>query len=400
MVAPALALLLAAAPLSFDEALRLAGQAPAVEAAAAAVEERRKLTDATSTLVANPQLGVQPGVRRHPLGVGPEVYLSLTQPLNLAGFGGARKDALAKELEQDRALGRAALHLGRLRAARAWFSLWANQAALAEAKREQDLAADWAGRVERAAVAGGLTRADAAAARSWRAEASLAVLASEGEVFLAGVLLSEALGLDATAPSQVVEALPELPLPAGAALQESVARAELAPGVELATHTRDAEEARVTELKAANGTWLQVGAQAGREGSGDLVGLATLQLTVPAFDRGERDQARSKALATRAEGERRDALARARAERLRAIHELEHTREVLDVVERDLVPAAEDAARFAQKRMEGGEGTAFEWVMARRTVLAARSRRVFVQADHALSRFAAAELAAVTGGSR
>lgn len=397
MLLTPVALFLAASPFSFDDALRLASEAPVVTSMRIAVSERRRLGSSVSTLVANPQVGVQAGWRRNEKDQGPEVFASIAQPLNLAGYGGARRAALGRELEHEENLGRGVLLGVRLKVARSWLSLWAAQSSLAEARREVELATDWAGRVDRAAAAGGLTKADAAAARGWKAEAALAALAAEGEVFSTGVMLSQALGVDSTQPSQASEALPELPLPDPESLTRSLERAEHAPGVAVWASARDAEEAHLEEARTANGTWLQVGAHAGREGSGDLIGLGTLQLTLPMFDRGERDQTRFKALAARAEGDRKDAIARARGERVDVIHELEHTREVLELVEQALLPSAEDAARFAQKRMEGGEGTAFEWVMARRTVLMAKGRRLRAQADHTMSRFAAAELAAATG---
>jgi outer membrane protein TolC len=399
MLLSPLALILAASPLTFEEALRLASEAPAVVAARAAVAERRRLGDSVSSLTANPLIGVQPGARRHAGGVDPEVFVSLAQPFNLAGYGGARKDALAREVEHDQSLGRGLALETRLRVARSWLSLWAAQTTWAEARKEVDLATDWAARVERAALAGGLTKADAAAAKGWQAEAALAALAAEGEVFSTGVMVNGLLGVDATVPAQAAGTLPELPLPDAASIARGMDRAEHAPSVAAFANLRDAEEAHGAESRAANGTWLQLGVYGGREGTGDLVGLGTLQLTLPAFDRGERDQARFKAQAVRAEGDRRDALAKARAERVDATHELEHTRETLELVDRALLPAAEDAASYAQRRMEGGEGTAFEWVMARRTVLMAKTRRLKAQADHAMSRFKAAELAAATGGT-
>jgi outer membrane protein, heavy metal efflux system len=394
-----LAIVLTASPLTFEEALRLAEEAPAVAATQRAVTERRRLTDSVSSLTANPQLGVQPGVRQHSRGIGPELFVTLAQPFNLASFGAARKEALARELEMDQSLGRSLLHSVRRNTARAWLSLWVAQAALAEAHRELELSTEWAGRVARATAAGGMTKGDAAAARSWQAEASLAVLSAEGDTFTGGILLNEVLGLDASEPTAAAGAPPELPLPRSESLNQSVEGAERAPAVQLMGHTRDTEEARLAEVKALNGTWLQVGVQAGREGAGDLVGQGTLQLTIPMFDHGERDQARLKALAARAEGDRKDALVRARAERVDAIYELVHTSTLLEAIEKDLLPATEDAARFAEKRMEGGEGNAFEWVLARRTVLTARTRHIRARADHLLSRFTAAELGAVTGAT-
>ena len=175
-------------------------------------------------------------------------------------------------------------------------------------------------------------------------------------------------------------------------------RAERAPAVRAARQLKDAEEARARELLASKGTWLQVGATGGREGLGDVVALATLSVTLPVFENGQREAAPLLAAATHAEGERVLALAEARAERVLVTHELEHTRETLEVVEQDLVPANDEAAQGTQRRMEAGEATSQEWVLARRAALTAHSRLVRARASHALARFRAQELSAVTLG--
>jgi cobalt-zinc-cadmium efflux system outer membrane protein len=405
MLAAVLALALCAPPqptIAFDEALSLAERSPRSAAATVAVAKRREVTKRLSSLDSNPSLAVQPGLRTGPLGQGFELYGTLSHNFNVSGFQGARREALERELAHEEAQARATKHDQRLLAARAWLALWAAQAALAEARRELDLASEWWARVSRSGTAGAMTKVDVASARAYRAEAELGVLALEGERFEAGIWFSRVLGLSLDEPALVSPGLPDLPLPDDALLRRSVASASRAPHAQVAAQLRDAELARANEAVAAKGWWMQAGASTMREGFGDFVLQGTVQVTFPLFDRGEREQAPLVAAAARADGEQRAAVADAHAERVRAIHELEHTSETLKVLEEELVPATEEAAAGEQRRLEGGEATAQEWVLARRAAVAAKGRRVRAQADHAFARFHAAELAAavvVAGGA-
>ena len=394
-MSPLLALLISAAPLSFDDALSLSAKAPLVTASERAVVGRREAAANASSLQANPTIGIQPGVRSNTLGIGPEVIGSLSQSLNVSGFGGARREALAREVSHEQVGAKLEAHRARLSAAEAWLMAWSAQGVLAEAQRELELARDLGARFERAGKSGAVTKADAAAIRAWVAEAQLAVLSAEGEVFDSGVQLNRVLGLDAAEPARVTQTLPSVELTDQAG---SLARAEKAPAVRAAAQLEEAEGARARELLASKGTWVQVGATGGREGLGDVVALATLSVTLPLFDRGQREAAPFLAAATHAQGERVAALAEARAERVLVAHELEHTRETLEVTEGELVPANDEAAQGTQRRMEAGEATSQEWVLARRAALAAHSRLVRARANHALARFRAQELAEVTLG--
>jgi outer membrane protein TolC len=396
-MAPLLALLLASAPpLSFDDALSLAARAPQVSASERAAEVRSAAIAKLSSLQSNPTVGLQPGVRINPQGTGPEFIGTLTQSLNASGYGAARREALTLESVQEQAGTQLLAHRARLSAAEAWLMVWTAQGVLVEARRELELARDLGSRVERATKSGGITKADAAVVRAWVAEAHLAVLSAEGELFDAGVQLNRVLGLDAALPAQVTEALPALTLPASGALADSLGRAERAPAVSAALQLKATEDARANEALASKGTWVQVGATGGREGLGDVVALATLSVTLPLFESGQREAAPLHAAATHAGGMALRALAEARAERVLVTHELEHTLETLEVVERELVPANDEAAQGTQRRMEAGEATSQEWVLARRAALAAHSRLVRARASHALALFRAQELIWVT----
>lgn len=386
----------AAAPLSFEDALSLAGRSPQVTAAERASKARSEAASTVSSLGANPTVGVQPGVRTNTLGTGPEVLGTITQSFNVAGAGAARKEAFALEVAHEQGGARLEAHLARLSAAEAWLLAWGARGVLEEARRELDLARELGAKVERAAKSGALTRVDAATVRAWVAEAQLAVLAAEGEVFDTGVRLNLVLGLDASTPAEVSGELPALADVDAAALKGALARADQAPSVRTAKLLEAAELARARELLSSKGTWLQLGAMGGREGLGDVVALATLSVTLPIFDTGQREAAPLRAAAAHAAGQRELALVEARAQRVLIAHELEHTAETLQVVERELVPANDEAAAGTQRRMEAGEATSQEWVLARRAALTARSRWVGARAAHALARFRAQELIGVT----
>ena len=52
------------APITFDEALGLAAQAPAVAGAEAAAADQRRIGNSVSSVIANPTLNVQPEIGR------------------------------------------------------------------------------------------------------------------------------------------------------------------------------------------------------------------------------------------------------------------------------------------------------------------------------------------------
>lgn len=393
-----IAIVLASAPLRFDEALALADRSPLAVSSKRATERRREVSSSVSALVANPSITVQPGYRGSSLGGGLEMMGSVALPLNLSGLGGARRETVGHELAHERLWARATLHSVRLTTAGAWLQLWAAQGVLEEARREFELARALGERFERAARSGAVTKVDSASMRAWVAEAQLAVLTAEGEAFEAGVQLNRALGRDASSPASADAQLPEVPVASETALSQSLASAERSPSAELARASVEVEEARVKETLASKGSWLQVGIAGGREGSGDLVALGTLGLTLPTFERGEREAAPLVAAAARSEGDRQVAIAEARAQHVQVVHELEHTRETLEVLEQALVPATEEAALGVQRRLEGGESTVQELILARRAALNARSRKLRAQAAHALARFRAAEFVRMTTG--
>lgn len=366
---------------TFEETIGLAASAPAVRAAEEAVRVHRERDREISSLPGNPTVTVEPGYSDRFEGVA-----GISQPLSLSGLGGARRDAAAAErtaLEND---SRAAALSRRLAAAEAWIGLWGAQQALADARAEVRLADEFAERIARAARAAALTRSDLAEAESYRAEAHLAALAVEGEVTDLGYRLAAQLSRATVTPLAAAGPLPRFALPARERWAALLPRAAALPDVRARALLAEAERAHALEAAAQKGTQLAVGGYWQHDNQGLDGPFLSLALTPGLFDRGQRERAPFEAAARRLEGEHADLAAQAQAELARAFHEVEHTGELLQGIEKELVPAAAESARLREAAMNAGEATVLEVLIARRGAAAARARQARAAAAHAWAR--------------
>lgn len=378
---------------SFSAALEASEQAPVLQAAAAAEVARRAHGERLSRMTHNPVLQVQPGARAMAQGgSGAELYLSVSQRVNLSGWSKRRREAVARELMED-ASSRALLRQQIRRAVvEAWLARWSAQQAEEVALREQALSADLLASVETMLRAGEATVLEQAAARTWAAEAELSSLTFEDESLSAGVTLARLLGHEATVAQPVDSALPAIDV-RDAALETSAVVG--APAVASAAATRAADQSRLDEVAAARGPTMAFGALGWREGGGDLAAVATLEIDLPVFERGERERATAAAQLERARGQERSSVLAAQAERVLWQHDLGHTRQVLEVVEHKLLPSAHAVADALLVRVQARESTAQEWVLARRQVLRSELETIRAQAGHVLARFLVAEAQAM-----
>lgn len=373
------------APITFDEALGLAAQAPAVAGAEAAATDQRRIGDSVSSVIANPTLIVQPGAGRDPLD-GQWRYLgetTLTQGWNLSGLPGDRKAAVRAEGEQLLAEARAAALSHRLAAAQAWVELWAAQQSLADALQEYDLASEFSTKMARAAEAAAFTRAEAADAATYAADAHVQALAAEGEVVDRGYQLAVAMGQEAERALVAAGPLPAPPAPRRADWPAILQAAGKLPAVAAHRLASDASRARDVEARSSRGWGLGTGVKGTRDYLGTWGAQAVVEFSFPVFDRGEREAAPQAAASSRADGEFKEARAVAATELARSLHEVEHTGEVLDAIEKELVPAAEANAKARGASMRAGETTVLEVLVARRVWAAARQKRTRALASHA-----------------
>ncbi|WP_245529868.1 TolC family protein [Anaeromyxobacter dehalogenans] len=381
--------------ITFDEALGLAAEAPSVAGAERAVSVKSEGNSKIGLLTSNPSLVLQPGFSTRDANPRLEGEVALTQSFNLAGLSGNRRKAARTEEQQLRDEARAVALSRRLDAAQAWLDMWAAEAAFQLSREELGLAMELAARTRRAAEAAALTRADAADADAYEAEARLASLSVEGEVTDLGFRLAEMVGRATPLPMTTSGELPMATVPERAAWPALIARAAALPAARAEKLAAEADRARASEARSARGLDLQLGARAQRDSTGNDVLYGIVGFTFPVFERGHREAATFDAAAARRAGEAEDASRRAVTELARAFHEVEHTGEVLDALEKTLVPAAAESARLREAAMRAGDATVVEVLVARRSAAAARARELRARAAHAWARAKVAMLVAL-----
>ena len=374
----------AEAGVTFDEALGLARQAPAVTAGVKAAGQLGKAASGLPSMASNPQVSLQPGARLAPESdVGPEFVASVTQSWNLAGLGAARKATLRAESDALNAEARAAALAQRMGAAKAWIDLWAAQKLLSLAEAEADVARDLAKLGEKAAAAEAATKADAAEARAYAAEAKLMVLDAEDEELERGLSLARQTASKAAEPAAAAGDLPEPSLPEPGTWATALAQVDRLPAVRVKVLAQRAESARAAEETAARGTQLSLGVVVQKDGPQNYAAFGAIGLTVPIFDRGQRERAPAEARATALGGEKESAAIDARAELHKAFHDVKHTGRILATVKDELLPPLVEAAEGREKIFRAGDGTMVDVLSARRRVISARARLVRARAANA-----------------
>ena len=372
-------------PVTFDQALGLADSSPAVLGAQSAVEEQRRVAGVGVVHGGQPQPHGSAGSRAGPARQSVEVRRRGDSPAIVESLGlpGNRKASLAAEGRLLSVEVRAAALSHRLAAAQAWLELWAAERSLADALQEAALADEFSARMAKAAAAAAFTRAEAADARTYAAEAHVQAIAAQGEVIDRGFQLAAAMGRADPKPLMPAGPLPAPPAPARSDWPALLEAAGKLPGGG-GPHARSRCRARTgAGTPIARGWLLGTGVKGTRDYLGTWGVQAVVEVTVPVFDRGEREAAPQAAAAARSVGDHQEALAVAATELTRALHEVEHTGEVLAAVEKELLPAAAEGARVREASMQAGETTVLEVLVARRAWAAARARRTRAVALHA-----------------
>ncbi len=371
---------------SFDEAIGLSVQAPDVRGAEQAVAAKHDMRGRMSTMTSNPQLYLQPGFRARPEGnQGIEVQGSVTQSWNLAGLSSARSTTARLEEAELSAQARVLALTQRLDAARAWIDLWSAERVLEVVTREAVLGGEFVRLVEKAVAASAITKADLAEARAYHAETRLSVIGAEGEVFERGLQLARVLAANADPLSSTGD-LPVAPVPAGTNRKETLQRAAGLPTVQNKALAAEVERARNAEEKASRGTSLSLGVYVQRDSPRGFVGYGAVGLTLPLFDRGERERSVTVARAAQLEGQTKREAVNAVADLALGFHEVDHTQEVVDTILGAIIPPLEEAVAARMRIFEAGESTMLEVITARRNLVNARGRLERARAQNAWAR--------------
>jgi outer membrane protein, heavy metal efflux system len=370
--------------LGFEEALARARELAPERALRRSARELEGSSVGVGPFVKNPTLELSPNLRFSPSSdLGPEGQLIVRFPLDVAGLGSARErviDRVGAELEaQADELGLD----GTLSAARAWLDLWVVVETQGSAERDAALARELVGKLRTARSVEEASVLDVLDAEVLADEAELAILALEGERHDRALRLARVLAMAPSPLPMVVGSLPEPELPAIAG--QASWPAEL-PAVRRAERAAELAEARAAEARAASATDLSVGWSLTRDAPQGWTTGAVVAIGLPWFDRAQASTAEYESAARLQAATSVLERERGRADLAAELHEVEHTRELSQRLEKVLVPRHEAIASARQRLVEAGEGTVNELVFARRALVAARRRAIEARAAHALAR--------------
>lgn len=366
----------AAAQVTFDEALAIAPQAPAAQGARRALRARRAGDEDIGGTAERTTLTVMPGAVLTPdQDRGFDLQINATQGWNLGNLGGARRDAASRERQALAAEARADALRTRLDAARRWIDLHTFESLDALLERQDALARRLVETTERGVQAGVATAADLADVRAALAELGQRWLELEGNLVEARLQLAVALGREAGASIRTAGPLPAPELPDAPAIQALLESVDELPTVVALRLAETAARARETEASAHYAPILQVGAQLERGSTDSWVLYGVAGISFAGFGQGNRDASLARAETERAASDVDAARLRARADLAAAVHDVEHTRAQLEGIEARLLPPLESLSEQRERALELGEGTVFAVLVARRRVLRAQELR-------------------------
>lgn len=373
----------AARPIGRADALRLAAAGgPGVGVAAAPrlaiVEAERR---AGGILVRPAHLEVAGGYRTGPLGSGANVGVTVLQDLSLRRLGDERRRAAgAQKHEIDTDVQRARLDA----AARGAFAFIAALEAkeLVRLRRESLAHAERVVALVRARVTAGVDKPyELALAQGDLGTAHAGVLDAEGMQVEALAELRFALALPA---AENVEAVGDLYATEERHLDETTAihAAERAhPLLAWAAARVAVAEQEVRLTHATLGASLAIGASYVREGTGDHVVSAIVNLPLPLFDPAAFEAARMRAGAQTAQAQRVRVQAEVERDIRLAIHEREHSREVRDALRTHALGPAREAFRLAKVQYEVGTQDVAPLLYARQRLVVVEEQLAKVAAD-------------------
>jgi outer membrane protein TolC len=358
--------------LTFDDAIQLSEAHPTHRGLSAALKVRKAQDKHISVRSSDPTIGVTPAMRLSPdQSQGVEVGIRLSQSWNLGGLGSRRQEAASRERDVLAAGVRADALLRRIEAARAWIELRVQEEDQSRVARELEVAQALAAKLETAASAGAVLGAELAEARAYTAQVREGQLDAEGGRVHAELDLAAALGLSPPNVLATEGAWPEPTLPPESQWPQLVKQATRLPRAQRAKLAQIAAMAKLQEAEAA-GAW-RLGTSVGlqKESPKSYIASIGLQVTLPVFSaaRRERSQAMAAIAGAKAKLEATDqSVGRALAF---ALHEVEHERERLEVLQTELLPALKQLVKLRTASFERGEGTILEMFRAKQRMLEA-----------------------------
>lgn len=386
--------------LSFARALAVADGHPLVASTEAATRTLAGASKAAPIVDANPTATLAAGTRVTRDGdAGFEAGLTLNQSLSVTGSAARAREALAAEADYFRADANARRLERRVAIALGWIRLHEAEQRAIEQRDEVETDGRLVGLILRLAEAGERTAADVATAETQLAETRVRSIAAEAAVVESRAALEAELAQPrAPAESQPLTlhtegALPSVAVPPPTERAALLERVGALPTVRAKALLARSEWVRAEEDAASSAPRLGVGVELRREDFGSVVALANVGVPLPLFDVGVRPRASRRAEAQRLEGHAEDERARARAALVLALHEVDHSAELRQVLATRLRPATERAVAQRTRQLELGQATLLEVLAARRDAIHARLELSSAEHDEVRARIRLALMA-------
>ena len=329
--------------IAFDEALALGAETPSVRALKSRLESRQRGDEKIRGAADLTQLTVMPGALVVPREIsGFDVQATVTQGWNLGGLGKDRRKAASLERGALSASVRARALRARLEAARRWIDLDTLERVAESLESRIEVAKTLIDRREQALATEVGTTQLLTESQAVLAQLRQRRLAIEGDQFAAATQLALAVGRAPEEERLVTTGDPPNPiLPDTEEIRRRFGDIDALPDLVVARLRETTAHARAIEASAEYAPILTTGAQAERP-AGELrawivYGIAGLSFRGPGQER--RSTSTALADAAGAAVETDATRLEARAELEAALHELEHTAAVLDLLETQTLPA-------------------------------------------------------------
>lgn len=375
----------ASKPLTFAQSMQQAEASPPVKEVQAALSQRRAGTPKISSMTHNPQLSVEAGYRDDTGGTGAVVQVAIQQGFYLSGYRAARRQSIDDETTALTNEVVFATFRQKLAVIRQWMALWAQEQVEQLAEEEVELAAQIVARTERLFQAGAATQLDVATAQTYLAEQRAQLLSAEGEVVEQGLSLGRTIGsneaVHAAGNPDPVTLPPLLP----SLIAEAVRRIAQLPEPRQKWSQVQVEHAHAHEAVTQRGSQLWLGALALREPTAPYAVFGTLSLSIPAFDRGQREQTEFLAGAARQKVAAQAAEQSAQIELKQTLHDVEHFGQLSKILDETLLPAAQKQVALRERLQQAGDGTILEVLLSRRSLVSARAQAARARASLASS---------------
>lgn len=357
---------------SYEQALQRMGERPSVRSAETAANAWSAAAQATPPWTGSLSASVEPAFRGWPQNqMGPEGALEVRHTFLLSGAASSRQDVTRLAAQAAREGLEVSRFRDRLQLLELFTEVELRQDLLALARQEQKLADEFVTTLQKARALGETLDVDFARATAFAAQLELSVTDQEGGLYEAQLALSDLLECQRLGGLQVRREISEDVVEDDVRLPSSLARTQV-----------EREGAALQQLDDEAASSLGVGLRIEADGPGTARGMALVSWQWPLFEDGHVERAAQRAQLHLAEARALQQKSTDAHLLSMALHEVEHTAEVLMTLQQKVCPALEQTADLELRAFQAGQTTSDVVMRAQAAALSARRQRTAATVAH------------------